>query len=89
MWEHNYDPLGSPLLSTLVASLPIFVLLLLIGVLRKPAWMSALAGLATGLIVAVVAYGMPGDLAVRSAVMGDFHEPNGAIFGEFAKAFPR
>jgi lactate permease len=70
MWEHNYDPLGSPLLSTLVASLPIFVLLLLIGVLRKPAWMSALAGLATGLIVAVVAYGMPGDLAVRSAVMG-------------------
>ena len=48
MWEHNYDPLGSPWLSTLVAALPIFVLLLLIGVLRKPAWMSALAGLATG-----------------------------------------
>src|SRR6187551_3449373 len=70
MWEHNYDPLGSPWLSTLVAALPIFVLLLLIGVLRKPAWMSALAGLATGLVVAVFAYGMPGDLAVRSALMG-------------------
>ena len=55
MWEHNYDPLGSPLLSTLVAALPIFVLLLLIGVLRKPAWMSALAGLATGLVVAIFA----------------------------------
>src|SRR6187549_1151745 len=70
MWEHNYDPLGSPWLSTLVAALPIFVLLLLIGVLRKPAWMSALAGLAMGLVVAVFAYGMPGDLAVRSAGMG-------------------
>ena len=55
MWEHNYDPLGSPLLSTLVAAVPIAVLLLLIGVLRKPAWMSALAGLVTGLVVAVFA----------------------------------
>src|SRR5262245_7134527 len=70
MWEHNYDPLGMPWLSTLVAALPIFVLLLLIGVLRKPAWMSALAGLATGLVVAIFAFGMPGDLAVRSALMG-------------------
>ncbi|HEY3516244.1 MAG TPA: lactate permease LctP family transporter, partial [Gammaproteobacteria bacterium] len=70
MWEHNYDPLGSPLLSTLVAALPIFVLLLLIGVLRKPAWMSALAGLATALVVAILAYGMPADLAVSSALMG-------------------
>src|ERR1700754_4651999 len=70
MWQHNYDPFGNPILSTLVAALPIFVLLLLIGVLRKPAWMSALAGLATGLVVAVFAFGMPGDLAVRSALMG-------------------
>jgi lactate permease len=70
MWEHNYDPLGNPLLSTLVAAVPIFVLLLLIGVLRKPAWMSALAGLGTALVVAVAAYGMPADLAVRSALMG-------------------
>ena len=42
MWQHNYDPLGSPLLSTLVAAVPIVVLLIMIGVLRKPAWMSAL-----------------------------------------------
>lgn len=26
---------------------------------------------------------------MRSAVIGDFHEPNGAIFGEFGKSFPR
>ncbi|HEX7236147.1 MAG TPA: lactate permease LctP family transporter [Gammaproteobacteria bacterium] len=70
MWQHNYDPLGNPLLSTLVAALPIFVLLLLIGILRKPAWMSALAGLATGLVVATLAYGMPAKLAASSALMG-------------------
>jgi L-lactate transport len=70
MWEHNYDPLGNPVLSTLVAAVPIVVLLIMIGVLRKPAWMSALAGLGTALVVATVAYGMPADLAVSSALMG-------------------
>lgn len=70
MWEHNYDPLGNPLLSTAAAALPIFVLLILIGVLRKPAWMAGLSGLATALVVAILAYGMPADLAVSSALMG-------------------
>jgi L-lactate transport len=70
MWQHNYDPLGNFWLSTLVAAVPIVVLLIMIGVLRKPAWMSALAGLGTALIVAIAAYGMPADLAVRSALMG-------------------
>jgi lactate permease len=70
MWQHNYDPLNNAVLSTLVAALPIFVLLLLIGILRKPAWMSALAGLAAGLIVAIAAYGMPVKLALSSSLMG-------------------
>jgi len=56
-------------LSTLVAAVPIVVLLLMIGVLRKPAWMSALAGLGAALVIATVAYGMPADLAARSAGM--------------------
>src|SRR5262245_24415696 len=70
MWQHNYDPFGNPVISTLVAAIPIVVLLIMIGVLRKPAWMSALAGLGTGLVVATVAYGMPADLAGRAALMG-------------------
>ena len=61
MWEHNYDPFGNPVISTLVAAVPIVVLLIMIGVLRKPAWMSALAGLGTALVVATVAYGMPAE----------------------------
>ena len=47
MWQQNYMPVADSLaLSTVVAAIPIFVLLLLIGILRKPAWIAALAGLA-------------------------------------------
>ena len=71
MWTQNYTPLANSLvLSTLAAALPIFVLLILIGVLRKPAWIAALCGLGTALGVAIAAYGMPADLAVRSALFG-------------------
>ena len=71
MWQHDYYPIADSLaLSALVAAVPIVVLLIMIGVLRKPAWMSALAGLGTALVVATFAYGMPGDLALRSALMG-------------------
>ena len=77
MWQQQYVPLGDSLaLSTAAAALPIFVLLLLVGVLRKPAWMAGVAGLATAFVVAVLAYDMPADLAVSSATMG-------AAFGLF------
>jgi L-lactate transport len=71
MWQQHYQPLMDSLgWSTLAAALPIFVPLLLIGVLRKPAWVAGLAGLATALVVAVGVYGMPAPLAARSATMG-------------------
>jgi lactate permease len=71
MWQQEYLPIEDSLVwSALAAAVPIFVLLLLIGALRKPAWIAALAGLGTALVVAVGAYDMPADLAVRSALMG-------------------
>ena len=77
MWQQNYTPLGGSLpLSALVAALPIFALLLLLGVLRKPAWISSLAGLAAAALVAGGVYGMPwGKLASAAAY--------GATFGLF------
>ena len=49
MWQHNYEPVGGSLgLSALVAAIPIVVLFVMLGVLRKPAWMSALAGARLG-----------------------------------------
>lgn len=77
MWQQNYVPLaGSLPLSTLAAALPILVLLLLLAVARKPAWMAALAGLAAAAIVAAAVYGMPLSLVVSSTLYG-------AAFGLF------
>jgi L-lactate transport len=60
MWQHNYAPLaGSLPLSTLVAALPIFVLLFLLGIMRKSAWIAATSGLLAAAVVAVFEYGMP------------------------------
>jgi L-lactate transport len=71
MWPHNYTPLGDSLaLSAVVAALPILVLLILLGVVRKPAWIASIAGLATALVVALFAYGMPAGLAFNSALYG-------------------
>jgi len=71
MWQHNYHPVGGSLVaSSLAAAVPIFVLFLMLGVLRKPAWMSAFAALASALVVALAVYGMPVQLAVISILYG-------------------
>src|SRR5882724_9100294 len=71
MWQHNYEPVGGSLgLSAPVAAIPILVLFLMLGVWRKPAWMSALAALASALVVALAAYGMPVQLALMSTLYG-------------------
>jgi lactate permease len=71
MWQHNYEPIGGSLgLSAPVAAIPIVVLFLMLGVLRKPAWMSALAALVSALIVSLAAYGMPAKLAIIATIYG-------------------
>ncbi len=71
MWQQNYVPLSDSLaLSATVAALPIFTLLFLLGVLRKPAWFAAICGLATATAVALFAYGMPLNTAVSSIAYG-------------------
>ncbi|HEV3037194.1 MAG TPA: L-lactate permease [Candidatus Angelobacter sp.] len=69
-WTQVYDPLGHWWLSTLVASLPIVVLLgLLAGFRVKPHW-AAMAGAATALVVATMVFHMPFQLAGMSFVYG-------------------
>jgi L-lactate transport len=71
MWQHNYTPISHSLaLSALLAAVPIFVLLLMIGVLRKPAWISSLTGLAGAAVVALFANGMPPALVGNSIAYG-------------------
>ena len=50
--------------------MPIVAVLVLLGVLRRPAWEAALAGLVTGLIVAIGVWRMPVALAIDSVAAG-------------------
>ena len=59
MWIQRYDPLGNWLVSTLVAALPVLVLLGLLASGRASAWKAALAGLLTACGVALAVFGMP------------------------------
>ncbi|HWB99793.1 MAG TPA: lactate permease LctP family transporter [Bryobacteraceae bacterium] len=77
MWQQNYTPLAGSLgLSALFASIPIFALLYLLGVKRKPAWMAALVGLAAAVAVSAGLYGMPAGKIVGAISYG-------AAFGLF------
>jgi L-lactate transport len=60
MWPQTYTPVSDNLpLSALVAALPVFVVLVLLGVFRKPAWIAALSGLGMAAAVAFGVYHMP------------------------------
>jgi lactate permease len=68
-WVQVYDPLGSPLLSTLLAAAPIVVLLgLLVCGLHAP-W-AAVAGLAVALASSIWGFGMPVSATMASAGYG-------------------
>ncbi len=71
MFQQLLTPVnGSLLLSFLVAAIPIVVVLLMLGVLQRPAWQSSLAGLASALVVAVTIWQMPVGLALNSTAAG-------------------
>jgi lactate permease len=69
-WPQNYDPTGSWWLSTLIAALPIVVLLGTLALLHIKAHYAALLGLGTALATAVFVFHMPARLAATTAVYG-------------------
>src|SRR5215469_7219248 len=69
-WTQVYDPFGAWWLSTLVAALPIVVLLGLVAVARLRPHVAAAAGAASALLVACVAFQMPWKLGVASFLFG-------------------
>lgn len=76
-WSQTYLLFGRGLgFSALLAATPIFTLLILLGILRKPAWLAGLAGLAVTFVLAIWAYHMPAITAVSAAC-------HGAAFGLF------
>ncbi len=69
-WTQVYDPLGHWWLSTLVAALPVVVLLGALAVLRIKAHWAALLGLAASLVIAVGVFKMPAGMGARTALYG-------------------
>jgi lactate permease len=69
-WTQVYDPTGHWWLSTIIAALPIIVLLGLLAGFKVRAHLCAIAGAATAVVVAIVAFKMPAVLAVSSFFYG-------------------
>jgi len=73
-WSQVYDPLGNAWLSTVVAALPIVVLLGSLAFFHVKAHFAAILGLIVALAVSVFAFGMPTAMAGKAALYG-------ALFG--------
>jgi len=69
-WPQPIDPLHGMALSALAAAAPLVLLLALMGVLRKSAYVSAAWGLAAAFFLAEVVWRMPPGLAILSASFG-------------------
>ena len=77
IWNQSYLIRGQGLVaSAAIAAVPVFLLLFLLGVKRRPAWEAGLAGLAATMAVAIAGYGMSVTHTLSSAAYG-------AAFGLF------
>jgi lactate permease len=70
VWQQVYDPLHSMVLSTLIASVPVVVMLAGLGFFHLKAHVAAGAGLLAAVAIAVIGYGMPAEMAGKAALLG-------------------
>ncbi|SDF19999.1 L-lactate permease [Sporolituus thermophilus] len=75
-WTQVYNPLGNIGLSALVAAIPLFILLYMLGVRRSKGHHAAIVGVTSAVLLAVLVWGMPPGLAISATL-------NGAMFGIF------
>lgn len=70
MWQQNYDPLGNPDLSALLAALPVLVFLLALTVLRLKGLTAALLAVVVSVLVSALVFGMPAGTIVGAGLLG-------------------
>ena len=75
-WLQNYIPLGNLGLSALVAAIPLFILLYMLGIRRAKGHHAAFFGTLAAVLLAILVWGMP----VQHAAMATL---NGMLFGLF------
>jgi L-lactate transport len=69
-WPQPLDPLHSVALSALAAALPLVVVLILMGGLRKSGLFASICGLGTAILLALFLWHMPAMLVLWSAIYG-------------------
>jgi len=72
IWQQIYDPFGNMVISTLLAAVPVAVMLICLGFLHIKAHIAAGLGLLSALAIAILGYGMPAEMAGKAALLGGF-----------------
>lgn len=70
VWQQIYDPFGNMVISTLLAAIPVVIMLVALGFFHLKAHIAAGLGLLAAVLVAVFAYGMPTGMAGTAALYG-------------------
>ncbi|BDU52350.1 L-lactate permease [Limnohabitans sp. INBF002] len=70
VWQQVYDPFNNMVVSTLLAAIPVVVMLVALGFMHIKAHIAAGLGLVAAVAVAILAYGMPAEMAGKAAMYG-------------------
>lgn len=70
MWNQIYDPLHSPVLSTIAAAIPVVTLLVLIASGRVKAHIAAVIAVIVTNLIAIFIFTMPANMSLRASVLG-------------------
>lgn len=70
MWNQIYDPLHSPVLSTIAAAIPVVTLLVLIASGRVKAHIAAVIAVIITNLITIFIFTMPANMSLRASVLG-------------------
>jgi len=70
MWNQIYDPLHSPVLSTIAAAIPVVTLLVLIASGRVQAHIAAVIAVIVTNLITIFVFTMPANLSIRASILG-------------------
>jgi len=70
MWNQVYDPLGSAVLSTIAAAVPVVTLLVLIASGRVKAHIAAIIAVIVANLITIFVFTMPAGMSIRASLLG-------------------
>ncbi|RXH23790.1 MULTISPECIES: L-lactate permease [Bradyrhizobium] len=70
MWNQIYDPLHSPVLSTIAAAVPVVTLLVLIASGRVQAHIAAVIAMIVTNLITIFVFTMPANMSIRASILG-------------------